>query len=161
MAVQIEVKLKRDTSIDTLRGIAILTMVAADLAASVLKEPHPFWFRLYGSWAAPMFILLSGFMIAYTSEKKKYNFRHFLANPSISIYKPLQVLGQSSLFIYILHYAIIVYVISNLLPKNDILNFLGIYIVLAGSLILIAYGLRTIKQRWKNSPYFIRFIIGS
>ncbi|NMG06317.1 heparan-alpha-glucosaminide N-acetyltransferase domain-containing protein [Brasilonema sp. UFV-L1] len=348
MVLQTEQKYKRDFTIDTLRGIAIFTMVAANLAALALKEPHPFWFRLYGTWAAPMFILLSGFMVAYTSKKKKYNFRHFLVrglmllliavlidtfifriypftgvdilyliavssplayffqnlktfpqcailtgiflltpllqktlgytdyptqlylftgrsetisnqtsiinhwlidgwfplfpwvgfsflgvlfaklrkfypsfarrnillgggaiffvgsivwwfypgklltrggyselfypptigyimvaiglmtmlfylvdtNPSLNIYKPLQVLGQSSLFIYILHNAIIAYVIPNLGLKNDIFKFFSIYIVLASLLILIAYGLRAVKKRWRNSPYVIRFIIG-
>lgn len=346
-AKAIEQKYRRDTTIDTLRGLAILTMVAANLAATVLQEPHPFWFRLYGTWAAPMFVLLSGFMIAYTSEKKNYNFQHFLirslmllviaalldmmwevypfttfdilyliaissllayffqklktfpqfavvtsifmvtpflqqafgytnyptefdlftgesetipnqtnilnhwfvdgwfplfpwmgfsflgvlfaklrkfyttfaqrnillggaaifiigttiwwfhpgqlltrhgyselfypptigyimvaigiitmlfclvdTNPSISIYKPLEVLGQSSLFIYILHYAIIIYIMSNLLPKIDIFTFFGIYTVFASLLIIIAYGLKAIKKRWKNCPYLIKFFIG-
>ena len=56
----------RDSTVDALRGLAIATMVAANLASLVLPEPHPFWFRLYGSFAAPTFILLSGMMVSLT-----------------------------------------------------------------------------------------------
>ena len=50
----------RDKTIDILRGLAIFTMIAANISPYVLIEPHPFWFRLYGSFAAPLFILISG-----------------------------------------------------------------------------------------------------
>ncbi len=45
----------RDKKIDILRGLAIFTMIAANISPYVLIEPHPFWFRLYGSFAAPLF----------------------------------------------------------------------------------------------------------
>lgn len=341
-------KPNRDTTIDTLRGVAIFTMVGADLAASALQQPHPFWVRLYGTFAAPMFILLSGFMVSYTTKRKNYQFKHFLVrglmlittaalldvlvfgnypftsvdvlsligvsyplayifqrmktfpqlllvtgifsltpllqnvlgytdyptdiplfgaesepvanqtsilnhwfvdgwfplfpwlgfsflgvyfaklrqfytsfahshilirggavfavgaviwwfhpgkllvrdgyselfypptigyilvaiglitmlfclsdyNSSLTIYKPLQTLGQSSLFIYILHYVIITYWIANLLPDSNLAIFLGIYLVLIALLLLVAYGLRSLKLRWRNCPYVIKFLIG-
>jgi len=59
----------RDSTVDALRGFAIATMVAANLASLVLPEPHPFWFRLYGSFAAPTFILLSGMMVSLTRRR--------------------------------------------------------------------------------------------
>src|SRR5262245_51031015 len=62
----------RDPSIDVLRGLAVFMMVAANLAASALEGPHPLWFRLYGSFAAPLFVLLSGMMVAYTARRKAY-----------------------------------------------------------------------------------------
>lgn len=338
----------RDATVDTLRGMAIFTMVAADLAVSALPQPHPFWFRFYGTFAAPIFILLSGFMVSYTTERKHYPFKHFLVkglmlittaalldvlvfgiypfttvdvlyliavsyplayffqslktfpqfllltgifsltpllqnvlgytdypieiglfseesepianqtsilnhwlvdgwfplfpwlgfsflgvcfaklrsfltsfarrdillrggavfavgavvwwfhpgkmlvrngyselfypptigylmvaiglitmlfclvdyNSSLTIYKPLQALGKTSLSIYILHYAIISYFIKNLLPDNNEAIFLGIYLVLIALLILVAYGLRSLKLRWRNCPYMIKFLIG-
>jgi uncharacterized membrane protein len=54
----------RDASIDILRGFAVFTMVAANMAAYSLREPHPWLLRLYGSLAAPTFIFLSGMMAA-------------------------------------------------------------------------------------------------
>ncbi|NJL83651.1 MAG: DUF1624 domain-containing protein [Chloroflexaceae bacterium] len=69
---------KRDATLDTLRGIAILTMLAANLAASALREPHPFWFRFFGTWAAPLFIFLCGYLVMFTAERKHYGFSHYL-----------------------------------------------------------------------------------
>ena len=48
----------RDIAIDIVRGLAIFTMVAANMAAYVLAEPHPFGLRLYGTFAAPLFLSL-------------------------------------------------------------------------------------------------------
>jgi len=53
----------RDPSIDVLRGLAIVTMVAANMAPYVLEEPHPMPFRIYGSFAAPTFVFLAGMMV--------------------------------------------------------------------------------------------------
>lgn len=70
--------LSRDTTVDILRGIAIFTMFAANMAALVLAEPHPMWFRFYGTFAAPLFIFLSGMMVAFGATKKKQGFNYFL-----------------------------------------------------------------------------------
>jgi uncharacterized membrane protein len=76
---------RRDLSIDVLRGVAVFTMIAANLAASALEGPHPLWFRLYGSFAAPLFVLLSGMMVAYTAKRKAYGFWHFAARGAIVV----------------------------------------------------------------------------
>ena len=70
---------KRDISIDILRGIAVFTMIGANLAGPMLAAPPPYWFRLYGSFAAPTFILVAGMMMAFTSGTRHYGARHFLA----------------------------------------------------------------------------------
>lgn len=70
--------LNRDISVDILRGIAIIIMIAAHAAAGALVEPHPFWFRVYSSFAAPIFILLAGMMVAYTANLKGYKIMHFI-----------------------------------------------------------------------------------
>jgi len=75
----------RDATLDVARGLAIFMMVAANLAATALEEPHPFWFRLYGSFAAPLFVLLSGMMVAYTTRLKGYGLRHFAARGAVVI----------------------------------------------------------------------------
>src|SRR3954467_8108237 len=69
---------KRDNTIDILRGMAIFAMIAANMAAHNLAEPHPFIFRLYGSFAAPTFILLAGMMVSYTAILKKHYFKYYL-----------------------------------------------------------------------------------
>jgi uncharacterized membrane protein len=63
----------RNIAIDAIRGLAIFTMVGANMAASVAAHPHPCGLRLYGSFAAPLFILLSGMMVALTSEGQAFN----------------------------------------------------------------------------------------
>jgi uncharacterized membrane protein len=57
--------------IDALRGLAIVTMVAANSGAEVLGQPRPFWFRLYGSFAAPIFVTLAGMMVALATGRDR------------------------------------------------------------------------------------------
>ncbi len=71
-------KVNRDNTIDILRGIAIFTMVCANSAGYILQEPHPLGIRLFGTWAAPLFILLAGFMVSFTIQNKNYGFDHYL-----------------------------------------------------------------------------------
>jgi uncharacterized membrane protein len=69
---------KRDKTIDVLRGLAILIMLAANSSATIYAEPHPFWFRCLSSVAAPLFITLSGMMVCFSQLKKDYPFTYFL-----------------------------------------------------------------------------------
>ncbi len=59
----------RYPAIDIFRGVAIFTMLAANSAAGSLVPPHHFWFRIYGSFAAPIFVFLAGFMVGIGVEK--------------------------------------------------------------------------------------------
>jgi uncharacterized membrane protein len=70
--------LDRDISIDVLRGIAVFTMITPNLAAQVLAEPQPIWLRLFGSFAAPLFIIISGMMVYKTTTTQGYQVKHFL-----------------------------------------------------------------------------------
>jgi uncharacterized membrane protein len=54
--------------IDALRGAAIVTMFAANLAGPCLRAPHPLWLRAYGSFAAPTFVLLAGMMTTLSAR---------------------------------------------------------------------------------------------
>jgi len=74
---------KRDLSIDVMRGIAILTMVAANMSAYTLAPPVPFLFRFYGTFAAPLFIMLSGLMIALKGEAKEHDFKYYLVRGAL------------------------------------------------------------------------------
>lgn len=69
---------QRDRTIDTLRGLAILIMIAANSSATVYAEPHPFWFRCLSSVAAPLFVALSGMMVRFSQIQKDYPLSYFL-----------------------------------------------------------------------------------
>jgi uncharacterized membrane protein len=53
---------QRSPAVDALRGAAIVSMFAANLAGPCLLPPHPLWLRVYGSFAAPAFVFLAGLM---------------------------------------------------------------------------------------------------
>ena len=64
---------RRSHAIDALRGAAIVTMFAANLAGPCLLPPHPMWLRIYGSFAAPTFVLLAGMMTSLSSQPAPMN----------------------------------------------------------------------------------------
>ncbi|MBS1652460.1 MAG: DUF1624 domain-containing protein [Bacteroidetes bacterium] len=68
----------RDNTVDVLRGIAIFSMIASNMAAYNYLEPHAFVFKVYGSIAAPCFIFLAGMMVSYTAHIKSYPFNYYL-----------------------------------------------------------------------------------
>jgi uncharacterized membrane protein len=77
---------KRDISIDTIRGIAICIMLGANVLGYVtLCEYHPLWFDLVSSFAAPLFILVSGYMAAVNSVKKHTSLSYFLVRGGMLI----------------------------------------------------------------------------
>jgi uncharacterized membrane protein len=67
----------RDRSVDLLRGCAIVLMIGANTVPYLLLSPAPGIFRLLASLAAPLFILLSGMMVALSVTRKKYGWGHF------------------------------------------------------------------------------------
>jgi len=69
---------QRDTTVDTVRGLAILLMIPANMSSKIWLDTHPFWFRLIGSFAAPTFILIAGLMCAYGLFHKKHGAGYFL-----------------------------------------------------------------------------------
>ena len=66
----------RDIPVDLLRGIAIALMVAANTVPYLLAPPAPFPVRVLASLAAPLFILLSGMMVALSRTRKQYDLRY-------------------------------------------------------------------------------------
>jgi len=75
---------KRYQSVDFLRGIAIFTMLCANVIGYVSPaSKHPEWIRFYGSIAAPLFITLAGYMVAYTSDFKKYKLNYYIIRGSL------------------------------------------------------------------------------
>lgn len=63
-------KQTRSLHFDILRGIAISLMIMANSAASIYTETPPLWMRLFGSFAAPSFMILAGMMLAISSKPK-------------------------------------------------------------------------------------------
>lgn len=59
----------RSHAIDALRGAAIVSMFAANLAGPCLLPPHPLWLRIYGSFAAPSFVFLAGMMTSMAGRE--------------------------------------------------------------------------------------------
>jgi uncharacterized membrane protein len=76
---------ERDVSVDILRGIAIFTMIAANMAPYNFSEPHSFAFRIYGSMAAPMFIFLAGMMVSYTATIKAHKLIYYIKRAAATI----------------------------------------------------------------------------
>lgn len=68
----------RDLGLDALRGIAVAIMVGANMAPYLLPPEYPFWFRVYTSLAAPLFIGLSGFMAGRAALLRTHSLRHHL-----------------------------------------------------------------------------------
>ena len=75
----------RSATVDILRGIAVFTMVAANLAGNVLAEPHPLLVRFYGTFSAPMFIMLSGMMVAANQAHGRHGLRYYLLRGSLVV----------------------------------------------------------------------------
>ena len=120
-------KKERDVTIDILRGFAVFAMIAANTAGEVLRHPHPFLFRCYGSLAAPLFVFISGMMIFFTSQNKNYGIMHYLK-------RALMILTIASLldiFIWKL-YPFMIF---------DVLYIIGVSTP-------IAYLFTKIKQKW-------------
>lgn len=134
---------ERDTSIDILRGLAILVMIGADMAAYNYAEPHPFLFRAYGSLAAPMFIFLSGMMVSYTASIKAHSLLYYLKRAGAT----LLVASLIDIFLWdIIPFVTfdVLYTIALSMPL--IFLYLKISRILQVSLIVLVFGLTPILQ---------------
>ncbi|MSR89136.1 MAG: DUF1624 domain-containing protein [Candidatus Margulisbacteria bacterium] len=77
--------LNRNLAIDTLRGIAIVLMILSNFTGEHLLLPHPMLLRILGSFAPPIFIVLCGFMLGLSKEKKQAGFGYFLKRSAIVV----------------------------------------------------------------------------
>lgn len=73
---------------------------------------------------------------------------------------PLRAMGECSLAIYLLHYAIILRLIEPLHAGLPMPEYLSIYLLLLLAMIGVAYGLRYVRIAWKKQPFVVRFLIG-
>jgi uncharacterized membrane protein len=68
----------RNHTLDILRGIAIATMILSNFAGELLKAPHPIWLTILGSLAAPLFVIIAGFLVGHSVINKNYPLSYFL-----------------------------------------------------------------------------------
>lgn len=128
--------------IDVIRGWAIVIMVLANSAPYVMQEPYPFWFRLMSSFAAPVFIALSGYMIGLktnlTSNKKLIvrGLLVVLAAISIDVFIWKLMPFQSYDVLYIIGFSI---VLSPLLLKLNRLHTLALMLFIFASAFVFQY----------------------
>ncbi len=73
----------RDISIDVTRGLAIFMMIAANTLPYLLMPPVPLPVRIYGTFAAPIFVTLAGMMVALT--RKMHRFGYFMERGAIIV----------------------------------------------------------------------------
>jgi uncharacterized membrane protein len=70
----------RDKTVDIARGAATLIMTFAHHAACVLsdKQKRSIWVRLAASFAAPLFIVMSGMMVGLSIDSRGATWHSFL-----------------------------------------------------------------------------------
>lgn len=73
---------------------------------------------------------------------------------------PLRWLGKTSLFIYILHYAINHYWLNRAYRDSSLETFAAINLVVLAGLILVAWLLGQLARLWKSRPFLVRFLLG-
>lgn len=76
----------RNQTIDILRGIAIVSMILSNLAGEILKAPHPILVTWIGSLAAPLFVIISGYLVGYSLLNKHYPFSYFLVRGFLTLF---------------------------------------------------------------------------
>lgn len=129
---------KRDRTIDILRGLAIFAMIAANMIPGLLKDTPSMFFRLYGSFAAPMFIFLSGMMVSFTVTRKKHTAAYFIKRTTI-----LFLLGAS-----------IDILITGIYP---FMTFDVLYLI--GASILLTYLFKKLKSSYQYILIVIIFVL--
>lgn len=78
--------MQRNYTIDIIRGFAIYTMIASNLAGEMLIPTHPLFLTVFGSMAAPIFIFLAGYLVAMGVRVKNYNFNYFLIRGGLTLF---------------------------------------------------------------------------
>ncbi len=121
---------QRDLTLDVLRGLAIFVMIGANMGGAVLEGSQvPFWFRCYSSLAAPLFILVSGMMVALTAEMRHRGLKHFFVRGAMIV-----VVG---VFVDVLIWKILPF------TTVDVLYLIGVSLPLAGLFLRLPA-----KSRW-------------
>lgn len=127
----------RDIPVDILRGLAITIMIGANIIPFLLAPPVPFWVRMIASIAAPLFIFLSGMMVALSCHTKYRTFSYFAIKGIliICIASAIDLIAWGYLpftgmdVLYLIGFSLpIVYLVLSLPSEGRLAVFLGIFI---------------------------------
>jgi hypothetical protein len=80
--------------------------------------------------------------------------------PRLSIFKPLRILGEAALLMYILHLALTSYFLSKVFPDQRLGIFLLISFLVILACIAVGIGVRMLKRTWTRRPMVARFLLG-
>lgn len=144
MISPVQKKQPRDLTIDILRGIAIFTMLCANVVGYVTPSTaHPVWIRFFGSFAAPLFILLAGYVASMGQQLKGYKFPYFLKRGLMVILTAI-LIDVLIWKIYPFTTFDVLYVIGLSLILIYFFNKTGLYI--KGVIIILLFGLPPLLQ---------------
>jgi len=126
--------MERIREIDILRGFAIFVMVIANFSPYFVNSPNEF-LRLIYTFAAPLFVSITGYLAYLNHEAKNYNWEYYFKRGSLLIisYSLLEVLLYKSFPLF----------------SFDVLYLIGISTILFPLLVKI----------WKKLNIWIIFII--
>jgi surface polysaccharide O-acyltransferase-like enzyme len=82
-------------------------------------------------------------------------------NPGLALYRPLRLLGESALLMYLLHIVLIKYVVAPEWEDAPLETFMVLYAGMVVGLLLVAYAGRGVKARWHHLPLPVRVLLGN
>ncbi|MBF0253565.1 MAG: DUF1624 domain-containing protein [Candidatus Omnitrophica bacterium] len=81
------------------------------------------------------------------------------ATTGLRIYEPFRVLGESALAIYVLHLAVIRWVVAALWPSSSFGVYVLVYAGFVAVMTLVAVGLRHLKSNWPDRPMVFKMLL--
>ena len=81
--------------------------------------------------------------------------------PDLALYRPLRLLGESALLMYLLHIVLIKYVVAPEWEDESLETFIFLYAGMVLGLLVVAYAGRGIKSRWRHLPLPVRVLLGN
>jgi peptidoglycan/LPS O-acetylase OafA/YrhL len=80
--------------------------------------------------------------------------------PDLKFWRPVKIMGQSALFLYILHWIIIDHVIDRFAQQIKLKEFFLWYLLLLSICFAIAYASIIVRKKWHNMPAAVKLILG-
>jgi uncharacterized membrane protein len=82
-------------------------------------------------------------------------------NPGLALYRPLRLLGESALLMYLLHIVLIKYVVAPEWEDAPLETFMALYAAMVLGLLVVAYFGRGIRSRARHLPLPVRMLLGN
>ena len=79
--------------------------------------------------------------------------------PDLGVYRPLQILGESALTIYLGHLVLIDYVIARNVTNLPLPGFAVLYAGMIAAMLALARAEQVLKSRWRESPFSERVLL--